>query len=483
LPAKNHPQSLTLEDCYDHISTQVFRLRPQNYHNKYPKWPGLVGLELEMLPVMTASIDKDKPQLVPLPNGVGSLSDALLKIVKTQKWQPESYSLESNGDSKELLLRVMMDHEDQLSFEPGGQLEFSSSPYPCLEEALTRLTDVKSILSEHLQSSGITLLQTGINPWHTTAEIGLQMQKSRYQAMNKYFSRISEYGPRMMRQTCTVQVNLDFGADETTLAKRYLLGNLLAPVTTAIFANSPFVDGKDTGMQSFRGRVWRGIDITRTGIPPLEKIAKALNKKECVDSYLEFLLNAPVVFIEALAYRVPDKPLKFRDWLRAPVDGVSPTLEDFKTHLSLHFPELRPRGFMELRSVDCQGEAWTSVPATFYTSLLYVDSNLDRVLDGLAHLLGNIDQFLEKSSFGLKDPELARIGVMVMEAALSGIGKLPSCFQGEGTEKRLQIFHENFTARGRSPADDLRDEVKRGGGKITGRSLVNLDKSWQQLIS
>jgi glutamate--cysteine ligase len=220
-----------------------------------------------------------------------------------------------------------------------------------------------------------------MNPWQTVDEIGLQMRKPRYQSMDKHFTKIGPYGRRMMRQTCGMQVNLDFGGTETILAKRYLVANLMSPAATAAFTYSPIVDRKKTDCLSFRAKTWQHLDPTRTGFPKLERIAKELSKEACVQSYLDHVLAAKVVFVESLNHEVPEPSITFADWIKHGYKGVTPTMVDFDTHLSLHFPEVRAKGFLELRSIDCQSRLWQTVPASLCTSLLYDEANLDAALD------------------------------------------------------------------------------------------------------
>ena len=224
----------TAEDCRDYLESRTFRLRPSEYSDKYPKWPGAVGIEIEMLPVFSsplAGTEPRKPGIVPLQGPTNSLASWLRDLAAQRHWEcvrDEKYDPEN-------LLMVRMDEGDNLSFEPGGQLEFSSRPYPCLIEAAARTREVQAVLDGHLQRHGVELVQIGLNPWHSVDQIGLQMTKPRYRAMDKYFSAIGPYGQQMMRQTCTVQVNLDFGADEATLAKRYLASQLIAPFAAGMF--------------------------------------------------------------------------------------------------------------------------------------------------------------------------------------------------------------------------------------------------------
>jgi glutamate--cysteine ligase len=352
---------------------------------------------------------------------------------------------------------------DWITFEPGGQIEFSSAPFPCLSDALRRLVSVRDKVARHLRGFGIELLQTGINPWYKPEEIGLQMDKPRYKAMNKYFSRIGPYGPRMMRQTCTVQVNLDFGSSEDEMAKRYLVSLLVAPFAGATFANSPFVDGANSGVKGFRSKVWLNLDPSRTGVAPVEGLMKSLNRDACVRYYWDFAKKAKVVFAAGADYAVPESGLTWEGWVEAPWLGVSPTLEDFETHLSLLFPEVRPRGFLEQRPVDCQHPAWVAAPAGYYTGLLYDSRARDEAISLLEPFAANIGMVLHKVPEGFRNKDLADTSARLMEIAIAGLDRLPECFRGAEADLTLRRFYDHFTARRRTPADDLIDAVSASG--------------------
>ena len=451
--AADENRPLTMDLCREWLVSKIFRFRPEDYTEKFPKWPGMVGLEVEMLPFSFAS-----QKIVPL-YGKGSSSEILLSE------KGASWDFEYIDDAPQKgLLRVKLGEGDQITFEPGGQIEFSSKPYPCLSDALLRTQLIQEKLTALFKQHGVSLSQSGINPWQTVDDIGLQMTKSRYRAMNDFFLKIGPYGPRMMRQTCTVQVNLDFGSDETTLAKRYLCANLLSPVATALFANSPFYDGKSSEYSSYRARVWQGLDDSRTGFPDLSLVASKLTLNSCVSVYLDFLLSARLVFIEKASYKVQDSKVRFKDWLNGPIDGVSPTLKDFDTHLSLHFPEVRPRGFLELRSVDCTPSYWQEIPAIFYTALLYDEKCLDASLDILLPKLGGLKDLLVQSAYGLRNDELYEMTGKLVDLVVEGFSRLPPCFQGEGSLKKLMRYMELYPKRRKTPADDLRPLLAGGGG-------------------
>ncbi|MFY7927611.1 MAG: glutamate-cysteine ligase family protein [Oligoflexus sp.] len=464
--------------CYDYILEKVFPLRPADYCEKYPQWPGMVGLELEMLPLWQSSVGLSKPETVPL---FGPKS--LTTMLQTLKSRYPAWTFQVVPEEPDHLLNVQLDDADQLTFEPGGQLEFSTRPYPCLGDALRRLREVQSIVRGAAAESGIRVIQIGMNPWLTVDEIGLQMTKPRYRAMDSFFTAQGPEGRRMMRQTCTIQVNLDFGGTEEVLAKRYLISNLVAPFATAMFANSPFLDGQANGILSNRANNWQHMDPTRTGWPYLDTIVKRMDRKSCVDAYLDYALKGKVVFAQNLNYQVMDGRLSFADWIDQGVEGLRPTLDDFKTHLSLLFPEARARGFIELRSIDCQHEHWQSVPASFYTGLLYDEKSLDAALDLLLPLRPKLRAFWQKSIYGLRDDELAAVAQKVARVALQGTERLPSCFQGEGSGKLFTHFEQTLTQRRLTPADLMLEAARKDGhGRLTVAGLDRLAQSWAESI-
>ncbi len=455
------PSTKLTEQCLAHLRDKTFRLRPVRYDERYGIWPGEIGIEMESWPVRPGELRSEIPGRVML-HGEGSLSEALLPLAEREGWTCEF------ADPAQLMKIAVPGHTglpDWITFEPGGQLEVSSAPFPCLSDALNRMYLIDEKIKRHLRGFGIELVATGINPWWTPDEIGLQMNKPRYESMNKYFSRISPYGPRMMRQTCTIQVNLDFGSTGDELARRYLASLLIAPFAGATFANSPVVDRKVTGDKGFRSRVWLNLDPSRTGIADPRRIMKRLDQDSCVEYYWDFVRNARVVFAAGAGYAVPDNGLTWEQWMAVPWMGVSPSMADFDTHLSLLFPEVRPRGFLEQRPVDCQAQPWMAVPAGYYTGLLYDAKARDQALALLEPFAGGLDLLLHKVPEGFKNKDLAVTSMRLMELAMEGLDRLPDCFRGSEVDVTLRHFYEHFTARGRVPGDDLLEAVAKAAGK------------------
>lgn len=474
-----HIVRMTPETTRMWLEEKTFRLQPEVYKAANPQWPGAVGLEIEMLPLFLHG--NDKPDRVPLQGEKDSLAAWLTAIARDHGWTTKT----THEHGLDLLMNVYLESDDNLSFEPGGQLEFSSRPYGCLTQATKRTVEIQGILDRELKARGnVTLTQIGLNPWHSIDEIGLQMQKPRYLAMNEFFSQISPYGPRMMRQTCTVQVNLDFGRDQTTMAKRYLASLLLAPFSGAVFNYSAFSSQEPLGMTGMRSRIWRYMDPSRTGVPSLKHLSKNLTKAACVETYYEFLMNARVVFVTGLNHRVMHKPFTWADWLEKGVDGHFPNSDDFETHMSLLFPEVRARGFLELRSVDCQSRAWQFAPAAWWTGLLYDDRACEQVIEMLLPFENRMTELLDAAQDGLEHPILREYAQKLINLAAEGLGRLPDCYFDDGTLQILQTYAQHFTLKGRVPSQDLLDEFRRQGrSKLTYDCFEKVNSQWLELVA
>jgi glutamate--cysteine ligase len=475
---RDNQRPTTYDRCKEWVAERIFPLRQSGACHKNPEWPGMVGLELEMIAFRLKDSSTIPKELIPL-FGSTSSSSYLIDLSTTR---PGWNSVHFDDDKSKPLEKIVLDNKDQITFEPGGQIELSTTPFFCLKDALSRVEELQRYLDNHFASNKATLFQFGMNPWLTVDEIGLQMNKARYKAMDSHFQKIGSYGRRMMRQTCTIQVNLDFGNSESTMAKRYLLANLLAPFGTAIFANSPVSDNSLNGYHSFRGKIWQELDPSRTGFHDLKGIAKDLNKQSCIDAYTEHLLAAQVIFIQSKNYMVPQNSISFNDLLRGAYDNYQPSFDDFLTHLSLHFTEVRPRGFIELRSVDCQSRVWQSVPALFYTSLLYDPISADKALDLLTPYIECPEKLLKLASNGLQDNIVKELSQKLMELAADGFDRLPTCYTSDSSRQIFDAYNKHFTAQGRTPADDIISVINdSANNSLTPLVLWKLEDKWRRL--
>ncbi|MBA3258404.1 MAG: hypothetical protein H0T68_02925 [Gemmatimonadales bacterium] len=321
-----------------------------------------------------------------------------------------------------------------VTFEPGGQLEYSSPPCRTPSALLTVLREVVPPLRAAASGEGIDLLAVGIDPCNGADRAPLLLHTQRYSRMAEYLARRGPAGAVMMRQTAALQVSLDLD-DEPAL--RWNVLNAAAPYVTAIFANSPVYDGTVTGHRSTRAQVWRRLDPARTGLP--------WDSGEPVEAYLDFALAAPAILLPM----VEGEHRPFAEW----VARAQPTLEEWRDHLTTLFPEVRPRGHFELRSADAVPPRWYAAPLALAAGITYEPGALRAAVD----LLGRPEiGLLERAGrLGLHDPAIARTAADLLEIAIGGCEGLgPEYFDPADLEQAREFF-DRYTRRGRSPADDV----------------------------
>jgi glutamate--cysteine ligase len=339
-----------------------------------------------------------------------------------------------------------------LTFEPGGQIEVVSPPRPALADALEDIAKLEYLLDRLLLWRGLRRVNVGINPWQEATEIPLQTPLPRYEAMQAYFSRIGSEGLRMMRVCCALQINLDWGTP-SQVARRWELANLMAPILTGMFANSPLAGGRWTGWKSTRARVWRGVDRSRTG--------SVLGADGPAD-YLEFALNAGVMLRRTPAGYVTGTPgIRFRDWLEQ-ADATGPTLDDWRYHLSTLFPHVRPRGFIELRGIDTPPARWRAVPVAVASTLLVDDAACEQAIALLRPYSAHFDELgLASARNGLAHPTIGRLARALMALAREALPRQEPGWCSAKIAADVEAFEFLYTAQGRCPADDILDAEAR----------------------
>jgi len=424
----------------DELKAEVHRL----FFPERDAYRDMVGLELEVWPFRATAARANT--LVPFFQDDGQGLIQLLQ--RFQEDIPElAYEPTADGAHRFLL------GSGQLTFEPGGQLEFSGSPKETLAEAIQELFEVIETLRCKLKTHDIWLFHSGLNPWYSIDEVGLQLRKQRYIHMNDYFRSIGPYGQKMMRLSTSLQVNLDAG-DPETAQRRWLAANLLAPVFTAIFANSPFVDGKPSGYYSFRSHIWQNLDPSRTGFQPG---FLAETYQPCpVEQYFRFAL-------EARCMKLPDhrgdmvfdgRSKTFGQWLEQPEHGLFPDQSDWEDHLSTLFPEVRARGFFEFRYLDAQSKVWCSAPGILLTQLIYGDEPREAVIQMLEPYRRTLPAMLAAAAKqALTDSEIAGLAKRVFSLALAEAER----HEPEAIAGLAEAFYRRYTSLGRNPAADLID--------------------------
>lgn len=298
----------------------------------------------------------------------GGIRDVLEGLAKHYDWQPvyendHVIALYRNGCS--------------ITLEPGGQLELSGAPLAdvhqtCAETNL-HLKEVKSI-SEPL---GSAFLGMGFQPTASRDDIAF-MPKDRYKIMSAYMPKVGTLGLDMMKRTCTIQANLDF-ATEADMVKKFRVSLALQPVATALFANSPFTEGKTNGFLSYRSHIWTDTDPDRCGILPF-----VFESGMGFERYVDYMLDVPMYFVLRNDVYLDASGLSFRDFMAGKLSilpGEKPTIKDWEDHLTTAFPEVRLKKFLEMRGAD--GGPWRRICAlpALWVGLLYDDTQLNQAAD------------------------------------------------------------------------------------------------------
>ncbi|AJP73018.1 glutamate--cysteine ligase [Sphingomonas hengshuiensis] len=264
-----------------------------------------------------------------------------------------------------------------ISLEPAGQFELSGAPLENLHQTCAETGRHLQQVKEVGDKLGIGFL--GLGMWHdkTRAELPI-MPKGRYGIMLRHMPRVGSMGLDMMLRTCTIQVNLDY-ASEADMVKKFRVGLALQPLATALFANSPFTEGKPNGFLSYRSHIWSDTDPARTGMLPF-----VFEEGFGYERYTEYALDVPMYFVYRDGKYIDAAGLSFRDFLKGELSvlpGELPTIDDWADHLSTAFPEVRMKQFLEMRGAD--GGRWGRICAlpALWVGLLYDRQALDAAWD------------------------------------------------------------------------------------------------------
>jgi glutamate--cysteine ligase len=341
--------------------------------------------------------------------------------------------------------------DGNVSLEPAGQFELSGAALENLHqtcsEAARHLEQCKTI-GERL---GLGFLGTGMWPDKTRAELP-RMPKGRYGIMLNYMPKVGSLGLDMMLRTCTIQVNLDYSS-ETDMVKKFRVGLALQPVATALFANSPFTEGKPNGFKSFRSHIWEDTDPDRTGMLPF-----VFDEGFGYERYLDYALDVPMYFVYRDGKYIDAAGESFRAFLDGKLPqlpGEKPRFTDFTDHLSTAFPEVRLKSFLEMRGAD--GGRWSRICAlpALWVGLLYDGQALDAAWDLVKHW--TIDQ-REKLRHDV--PKLALEAVTPDGETMQDFARRVVDIAGEGLTRRARLNSAGDNEGGF--LDPLRDVVATG---------------------
>lgn len=341
------------------------------------------GAELELL-----AFDEVDHTIAPIHGQRGTI-DVVREVAQRLAWRE---TISDKG-----VPRFLSGRGGAFTFEPGGQLEYASAVHGSVDGVLEELCTVETVLRESADQSGMLLLACGVDPFNGPELAPLQLHAERYERMAAYFATIGPDGARMMRQTASLQVNIG----GVPMRERWPVANALAPFLVAMFANSARYAGEDSGCVSYRAETWRGVDPSRTGL---------FEGHDPVREYAAFALAAR-------AFLVDDDASPF-----GALDDRVVSEASFATHLTTLFPEVRPRGYLELRSLDAVDADRRAVAMALIAGLL---GDAIAACEAVT-LIGNADAGLLRRAGcdGMRDPLIASMACDLVDISLAGCARL-----------------------------------------------------------
>ena len=259
-----------------------------------------------------------------------------------------------------------------ITLEPAGQIELAGAPLATIHQTCKEFTDHLTQVKALAEEMGIGFMGLGYHPKWLRLDMPW-MPKERYAIMRRYMPTRGTLGLDMMQSTCTVQVNMDFDS-EATMVRMFRVSLALQPVATALWANSPFKEGKPNGFLSYRSHIWTDTDPDRCGVLPF-----VFEDGFGFERYVEYILNVPMYFVYRNGAYIDASGQSFRDFMAGKLPalpGEVPTISDWEDHMTTVFPEVRLKQFLEMRGTD--GGPWGNLCAlpAFWVGLLYDDNSL-----------------------------------------------------------------------------------------------------------
>ena len=344
-----------------------------------------------------------------------------------------------------------------ISLEPGGQFELSGAQVECVHQTSSELMAHLAQVREVAQPLHIGFLGAGFAPSWTLSEIP-KMPKGRYKIMTEYMPKVGKLGLDMMYRTCTVQTNLDFSS-EADMVKKLRVSVALQPVATALFANSPFTEGKPNGYLSYRSEIWRDTDNARSGM-----LAWAFEPGMSFERWVDYALDVPMYFVKHGDEYVDASGLSFRDLLAGKLPampGARATISDWANHLSTIFPEVRLKRYLEMRGANSGSLPNLLALPAFWVGILYDDTSLDAAWDLVKGWSAQERQKLRDDvpkqglATALGGRTVFEIANDVLKLARAGLARR-KCLDAVGQdETRYLEVLEDRLARGTTPAQEL----------------------------
>lgn len=393
--------------------------------------------------------DTFEPVLYGGDNGISALMRGMMECCG---WEPIV-----EGENIIALKRAFGEPGANVSLEPGGQFELSGAPLRTVHETAAET-------EQHLRQChkaggplGLNFMAMGFAPTWSLAETA-KMPKARYGIMTPYMSKVGTRGLDMMYRTATIQTNLDF-ADEADMTQKLRISLALQPVATALFASSPFTEGKPNGFKSMRSEIWRHTDPDRTGMLPF-----AFEDGMGYERLVDYALDVPMYFVYRDGKYIDTAGASFRDFMAGKLPGLEgerATLDDWSDHLTTLFPEVRIKRFMEMRGADAgRAEMINALPA-MWSGLLYDRSARAAAWDLVKDWSGEERQRLrdEVPRLALQTPfrggDVRDLALRVLRIASDGL-KARAFANAAGEDERIYLEPlEEIAETGVTKADRL----------------------------
>ncbi len=378
----------------------------------------------------------------------GGIRDILLSL-REFGWEP----VEEGGK-----VIAMRGDDGTVSLEPAGQLELSGAPLENLHETCAETGRHLDQVKQVGERFGVGFLGLGMWPDKTREDLPI-MPKGRYDIMLRHMPRVGSLGLDMMLRTCTIQVNLDYSS-EADMAHKFRTSLALQPLATALFANSPFTEGKPNGYLSYRSHIWSDTDPHRTGMLPF-----VFEAGFGYERWVDYMLDVPMYFVFRDGKYIDAAGLSFRDFLDGKLSvlpGEKPMQSDWWDHLSTAFPEVRLKSFLEMRGAD--GGPWSRICAlpAFWVGLLYEQSSLDAawdlVKDWTVEEREDLRNAVPKLALDAPIPgggTLRDLAKQVLPIARSGLAKRARLNSSGDNETGFLETLDEIVASGRVPAQVL----------------------------
>jgi glutamate--cysteine ligase len=398
-----------------------------------------VGTEYEKV-----GIDRSSGKAIPYsgPRGVESI---LKRLIDRFGWEPE----EQDGH----IIALSRDNA-QITLEPGGQIELSGEPCDSIHCTYAEFTQHIRELLEVSDPLDVVFLGLGMQPVSRLEEIEW-VPKKRYRIMGPYMPKVGRLGQRMMKQTATVQANIDY-RDEKDAMSKFRTGMGLTPIFISMFANSPICDGQLNGYRSYREHIWTDTDKSRSGM-----LKFAFSPDVSFAHYVEYALDVPMYFIIRNKNYIDMTGTTFRQYLAYGWNGERATLEDWHDHLTTLFPETRIKRYIEVRSADSQPPELMPALSAIVKGAFYESDCLDAAWDLVKDWTWDermqvyLDSHRDALAARIRRHSLLDLSKELLQIALEGLRR-QKMFNALGEDETIYLEPlDKLLALGKCPADLL----------------------------